>query len=86
MSEKYLTARQLAERYGVAASTARGWFLRKLLPGAELRPTGLGDNYWVVPESSLKNFTPPKPGPAPRAQKPPAKPARKRSRKSAAAE
>jgi hypothetical protein len=68
MAEKTLTARQVAERYNVAGSTVRGWLLRKLIPGAYLKESGLGDSYWLVPESSLKNFTPPKPGPAPKAK------------------
>ena len=65
MSEKTYTARQLAERYDVAASTVRGWLLRGILPGAVLKETALG-SYWIVPESALKNFTPPKPGPVPK--------------------
>jgi hypothetical protein len=66
MSEQTYTARQLAERYKVARSTARGWLTRQLIPGARLVETGLGDSYWVVPESALKDFTPPKPGPVPK--------------------
>jgi hypothetical protein len=66
MSEKTYTAKQLAKRYDVAPSTARGWLTRGLIPGAQLTETGLGDSYWVVPESALKNFTPPKPGPTPK--------------------
>ena len=68
MSEKTYTARQLAERYNVARSTARGWLTRKLIPGARLIETDLGDSYWVVPESALKGFEPPKPGPVPKAK------------------
>lgn len=66
MGEKVLTARQLAERYDVARSTARGWFLRRLVPGAYLKETELG-SYWVVPERALKGFSKPRPGPAPKA-------------------
>ena len=69
MSEKNYTARQLAERYGVAGSTVRGWLMRRLLPGAYLQETELGDSYWLVPESALKDFVPPKPGPVPKANK-----------------
>ncbi len=80
MSEKTLTARQVAERFEVAGSTVRGWLLRGLLPGAYLKETELG-SVWLVPESALRGFVPPKPGPVPKA-KPvevvPAKPARKR--------
>jgi hypothetical protein len=82
MSEKTYTARQLAERFEVARSTVRSWLLRGLLPGAYLKETELGDSYWLVPESALRGFVPPKPGPVPKAKPveaaPAAKPARKR--------
>jgi hypothetical protein len=68
MSEKTYTARQLAERYGVARSTARGWLNRRLIPRARLEKTELGDSYWIVPESALTDFVPPKPGPIPKAK------------------
>ncbi len=71
MAEKTFTARQLAERYGVAGSTVRGWLLRGELPGAYLQKTELGNSYWLVPESTLKDFVPPKPGPVPKASRPP---------------
>lgn len=58
---KTLTARQLAERYDVAPSTARSWFLLGLVPGAVLKQTELGP-VWVVPESALDKFTPPRAG------------------------
>jgi hypothetical protein len=64
---KTYTARQVAERYHVAGSTVRGWLKRRLFPGAFLKETGLGDSYWVIPESALLNFVPPKPGPVPKA-------------------
>jgi hypothetical protein len=64
MSEKTLTAKQIAERYGVAPSTARAWCLNGTLPGAYLKETELG-SFWVVPESRLAHFEPPKPGPKP---------------------
>jgi hypothetical protein len=68
MSEKTYTARQLAERYKVARSTARGWLNRRLLPGARLEETELGDSYWIVPESALAGFVLPKPGPVPKSK------------------
>lgn len=68
MSEKTYTARQLAERFNVAGSTVRGWLLRGLFPGAELKRTELGDSYWIVPEADVKTFTPPRPGPVPKAK------------------
>ena len=67
MSGKTLTAKQIAERYGVAASTARAWCLSGTLPGAYLKETELG-SFWVVPENSLANFVPPKRGPKPKAK------------------
>jgi len=66
MAEKTYTARQVAERFEVAGSTVRGWLVRRLLPGAYLQKTELGDSYWLVPESALKDFVPPKPGPVPK--------------------
>ena len=38
------------------------------IAGAELRQSELGQPYWVAPEGSLKDFTPPKPGPVPKAK------------------
>lgn len=67
MSDKTLTAKQIAERYGVAASTARAWCLNGTLPGAYLKETELG-SFWVVPENLLANFVPPKPGPKPKSK------------------
>jgi hypothetical protein len=83
MSEKTYTARQLAERFQVARSTARGWLTRQLIPGARLVETDLGDSYWVVPESALKDFTPPKPGPVPKSKtaEKPARSSRKKAMK-----
>jgi len=39
-----------------------------LIPGARLEETELGDSYWIVPESALKEFVPPKPGPVPKSK------------------
>lgn len=60
-----LTAKEIANHFGVSNSTARGWLLRGRLAGAELRHSELGQPYWVAPETSVKAFTPPKPGPKP---------------------
>jgi hypothetical protein len=65
MAEKTHTAKQVAARFGVAASTVRGWLMRGLLPDATLKQTEVG-SYWSIPESALKNFVPPKPGPVPK--------------------
>jgi hypothetical protein len=66
MSERMLTSKDIASFHGVANSTARGWLLRGRLAGAELRHSELGQPYWVAPETSVKNFVPPKPGPVPK--------------------
>jgi predicted site-specific integrase-resolvase len=68
MAEKTYKVRDVAERFGVAASTVRGWLMRGLLPGALMKQTEVG-SYWSIPESTLKNFVPPKPGPVPKASK-----------------
>lgn len=79
-----LTAKDIAKRFGVSNSTARGWLLRGRFAGAELRESELGQPYWVAPESSVDNFTPPKPGPVPKAKAAAAKPARSSRKKKGA--
>jgi hypothetical protein len=79
MSEKTLTAKQIADRYDVAPSTARAWCLNGTLPGAYLKETELG-SFWVVPESGLAKFVPPKPGPKPK-DAPPTKATKKGSKR-----
>jgi len=66
MSEHMLTAKEIARHFEVSNSTARGWLLRGRFAGAELRHSELGQPYWVAPESSVKDFVPPKPGPVPK--------------------
>jgi uncharacterized protein YjcR len=63
-----LTAKEIARRFGVSSSTARGWLLRGRFAGAELRKSELGQPYWVAPERSVKDFVLPKSGPAPKAK------------------
>ena len=65
MSEKTLTSRQVAERYKVALSTARAWFLQGLVPDAPLKQTELGP-VWIVSESALNGFVPPRAGRPPK--------------------
>jgi len=67
MSERTLTAKQLAAKYKVAPSTARAWFLNGLVPNAYLKETELG-SFWVVPESALKDFVKPTAGRPPKAK------------------
>jgi hypothetical protein len=66
MGERMLTAKEIAARFGVSSSTARGWLLRGRFAGAELRESELGQPYWVAPEASVKDFEPPRPGPVPK--------------------
>ncbi len=66
MAEKMLSAKDIAARFGVSNSTARGWLLRGRFVGAELVQPEIGVSYWVVPESAVKDFVPPKPGPVPK--------------------
>jgi hypothetical protein len=68
MGERMVTSKEIAQRFGVSNSTARGWLLRGRFAGAELRESELGQPYWVAPEASVKNFVPPKPGPVPKAK------------------
>ena len=56
-----LTIKQAAERLGVAAVTVRQWCSEGRLKGARLVDSPRG-SYWVVPESVLDNFQPPKMG------------------------
>ena len=65
MNEKTLTSRQVAERYKVALSTARAWFLQGLVPDAQLKQTELGP-VWIVSESALNGFVPPRAGRPPK--------------------
>lgn len=74
-----LTSAQVAERLGRAHSTVRLWCNRKLFPNAERIDTPNG-GYWLIPESDLKNFTPPKLGRIPK-PKPAAQPAKRRGKK-----
>lgn len=83
--ERMLTAKEIAKRHKVSNSTARGWLLRGRFPGAELRESELGQPYWVAPESEVESFTPPKPGPTPKAQPPTEKSPRRSTRKKAEA-
>lgn len=61
MSEKELTAKQVAQLYKVSPSTARAWFLQGLIPGARLKETEVG-SFWVVAESKLASFVQPQAG------------------------
>jgi hypothetical protein len=64
VSQRDLTAREIAEKYNVDEQVARRWCRTGLFPNAYPSPikTGKG-NVWLVPESDLENFTPPRRGP-----------------------
>lgn len=59
-----LTAKEVAEKFNVDEQVARRWCRTGLFPNAypSSIKTGRG-NVWMVPESDLKNFKPPRPGP-----------------------
>ena len=52
-----LTTKDLSERFGVHHVTARKWCERGLFPNAKKLDSPRGQ-YWVVPESDLKDFKP----------------------------
>ena len=57
-----LTTATVALRLGVEPMTVRRWCQRGLLPGAE--KSGVEPRTtWLIPESALEGFTPPKRGP-----------------------
>jgi Helix-turn-helix domain len=65
MSEKFLTASQVAKHLKVSSVTVRVWCNRGLFPHAELKETPFGSG-WLIPENDLKTFEPPKMGRPPK--------------------
>lgn len=59
MSEKFLTAQEIAERRNVKPVTVRVWLKRGLFPNAKLEEVPPLGKIWRVPESDLENFSPP---------------------------
>jgi hypothetical protein len=59
MSKTDLTTGQVAERMGVSVHAVRFWIKRGLLPHAYERPESRGA-VWMIPESDLEGFAPPK--------------------------
>lgn len=65
MTEKKLKASEIARIYKVAPITAKKWVANGLFPNAKLEETVAG-KIWLVPESDLKDFVPPKQGRPPK--------------------
>jgi hypothetical protein len=59
MNGQELTTAQVAERLGVSVVTVRLWCRRGLFPNAYEQQTPRGA-VWMIPESDLKGFEPPK--------------------------
>ena len=64
---RVMTAKQFAEEMDVNYRTALNWLEAELVPGAERKPSPVGE-YWEIPETALK-MERPKPGPKPGAKK-----------------
>jgi excisionase family DNA binding protein len=62
-----LTAAQVAERLDVGRSTVNLWCRQGRFPGARVENSPVGQ-YWLIPESDIKNFARPKRGPKPGAK------------------
>lgn len=56
---KIFTAKEVAERFGVAKRVAQGWCERGLLPNARKVDSGFGFDVWQIPETDLKDFVKP---------------------------
>ncbi|MBS3915572.1 MAG: helix-turn-helix domain-containing protein [Bacteroidetes bacterium] len=56
---KFLTAKQVAEKYGVTKRVVQGWCERGLLPNAKKVDSGFGFDVWQIPERDLENFVKP---------------------------
>jgi len=67
VSEKYLKASEIAQRFNVKIETARKWVARGLFPNQKLEETVAG-KIWLVPESDLEDFEPPQMGRPPKAK------------------
>ncbi len=62
-----LTAAQVAERLDVGRSTVNLWCRQGRFPSARVERSPVG-SYWLIPESDLKGFQPPKRGRTPKAK------------------
>jgi predicted site-specific integrase-resolvase len=55
---KDLKASEIAARYNVQPITVKRWIKSGMFPNARFEETVAG-SIWLIPESDLKNFTPP---------------------------
>ena len=63
---RMMTARQFAEQMSINYRTALNWLEASLVPGAERKPSPVGE-YWEIPDTALK-MERPKRGPTPKAK------------------
>jgi hypothetical protein len=57
-----LTAKEIADLFGVEKRVAQGWIQRGYFPNAHKERHEFVGSVWKVPESDLKGFVPPKSG------------------------
>jgi excisionase family DNA binding protein len=76
-----LTTSQAAERLGVGKSTVNLWCRQGRFPNARSEDTPRGP-VWLIPESDLENFSPPKMG-RPASKAATKTPAKRRAKKEA---
>lgn len=63
--ENWLSPKEFAERRGVHYITVLEWLRAEMVPGAEKMEFPSGKHhYYRVPESAVKDFVAPRPGPA----------------------
>jgi hypothetical protein len=65
-----LTAKEVAEKYGVVKRVVQGWCERGLLPNAHKVASGFGFDVWQIPETDLINFVKPEGRGKPRLENP----------------
>ena len=63
---RVMTAKQFAAQMKVNYRTALNWLEASLVPGAERKPSPVGE-YWEIPDTALK-MDRPKRGPVPKAK------------------
>lgn len=58
-SKKEVGVTEAAQITGLSKATIREYIAKGILVGARLIEPAVGRSYYVIPESSLRNFTPP---------------------------